>query len=73
MAARRARYRLTRAMRYQAERPDGTRGTVVRRDAGDIVTDLPSGSIAWLLEQGLIEPARRAKPGEGATDGHARQ
>lgn len=73
MVAKRARYRLTRAMRYQMERPDGTRGSVVRRSAGDIVTDLPSGSIAWLLEQRLIEPATRAKPEEGAADGNARQ
>ena len=73
MAARRARYRLTCAMRYQLERPDGTRGSVIKRSAGDVVTDLPSGSVPWLLEQGLIEPVARKKLGEGGVDGHARQ
>jgi hypothetical protein len=28
-----------------------------RAEAGDVVSDLPSKSISWLLEQGLIELA----------------
>lgn len=28
-----------------------------RAEAGDVVDDLPSKSVKWLLEQGLIEPA----------------
>lgn len=28
-----------------------------RAEAGDIVSDIPSRSVPWLVEQGLIEPA----------------
>jgi hypothetical protein len=31
-----------------------------RAEAGDIVDDLPSGSVKWLLEQGHIAPADAA-------------
>ena len=27
-----------------------------RAEAGDVVSDLPSRSVPWLVEQGLIEP-----------------
>lgn len=33
-----------------------------RAEAGDVVEDLPGKSIKWLTEQGLIEPADKAKP-----------
>ena len=72
-AKRRTRYRILRGLRYQMERPDGTRGSVVRRPAGEIVTDLPTGSVPWLLEQGIIEPATRRKAGEEVASGDARQ
>jgi len=41
-----------------------------RAEVGEIVTDLPADSIAWLLEQGCIKPvdASRAEVGEIVTD-----
>lgn len=36
-----------------------------RAEAGDVVADLPSGSIKWLEKQGLIEPVQpKAKAGD---------
>jgi hypothetical protein len=35
-----------------------------RVEAGDIVSDLPAESIAWLLEQGQIEPVKENNDGE---------
>ena len=32
-----------------------------RGEVGEIVTDLPADSIAWLLEQGCIKPADEVK------------
>lgn len=37
-----------------------------RAEAGDVVDDLPGKSIKWLTEQGLIEPADKAKPASKA-------
>lgn len=34
------------------------RGGFKRAEPGDVVRDLPEGSIPWLLEQGVIEEAR---------------
>lgn len=33
-----------------------------RAEAGAIVDDIPSRSVAWLLDQGLIEKADGSKP-----------
>lgn len=36
-----------------------------RAEAGDVVSDLPDGSVKWLAKQGLIEPAdAKAKGGD---------
>jgi len=37
-----------------------------RAEAGDTVTDIPSSSIKWLTEQGIIEPTEAAKPSKQA-------
>lgn len=36
-----------------------------RAEAGDVVTDLPSSSVKWLVEQGIVEAAD-AKPSKPA-------
>ena len=33
-----------------------------RAEAGDVVSDLPSSSIAWLVEQGIVEKIESEKP-----------
>lgn len=33
-----------------------------RAEAGDLIDDLPSRSITWLLDQGLIERTESSKP-----------
>jgi hypothetical protein len=33
-----------------------------RAEAGDVVSDIPSASVKWLTEQGIIEPADTSKP-----------
>ena len=33
-----------------------------RAEAGDIVSDIPAGSIGWLEAQGIIEPVQESKP-----------
>lgn len=33
-----------------------------RAEAGDVVSDLPSSSIAWLVEQGIVEEVEFEKP-----------
>ncbi len=30
-----------------------------RAEMGDVVDDIPAASVPWLLEQGLIEPAKK--------------
>lgn len=35
-----------------------------RAEPGDIITDIPSRSVGWLLEQGIVEKA------DGKTDSH---
>lgn len=45
MSEKKKRYRVVRGLNY------GTK----RAEPGDVVTDLPSKSIPWLLEQGCIE------------------
>ena len=37
-----------------------------RAEAGDVVTDIPSSSIKWLTEQGIIEPTGDPKPNKTA-------
>lgn len=39
-------------------------GDTCRAEPGDIVSDLPKASVAWLVEQGLIRPVP-ATPSEG--------
>jgi hypothetical protein len=31
-------------------------GELVRAEPGEVVSDIPSGSVGWLKDQGLIEP-----------------
>lgn len=33
-----------------------------RAEPGDVISDLPNGSIAWLLEQGIIEKIESTTP-----------
>jgi hypothetical protein len=33
-----------------------------RAEAGDIVTDLPSTSVKWLTDQGIVEQVEGSKP-----------
>ena len=33
-----------------------------RAEVGDVVSDLPSSSIAWLVEQGIVEKIESEKP-----------
>lgn len=33
-----------------------------RASAGDIVSDIPTSSVKWLTEQGIIEPVEGSKP-----------
>jgi hypothetical protein len=33
-----------------------------RAEPGDVISDLPSGSVDWLLEQGIIEKIEPKKP-----------
>lgn len=40
--------------------PMGERGEIRTALQGEIVTDLPPGSVGWLVEQGLIEPVAAA-------------
>lgn len=44
-------YRVVRGLNYS---PKG-RGQECRAEPGDVVDDLPAGSVAWLAEQGHIE------------------
>lgn len=37
-----------------------------RVEAGDVVSDIPAKSVAWLKEQGLIEDAEVAKPAKSS-------
>jgi len=39
-----------------------------RAEAGDIVDDIPSKSIKWLRDQGLIEPADASAKAEVVSD-----
>ncbi|MFI7707608.1 hypothetical protein [Nonomuraea sp. NPDC049480] len=48
------------------------RGEERRADAGDVVDDLPTKSVGWLVEQGAIEEvsgdgvrAQQERPGDG--------
>lgn len=45
-------YRVLRGLNY---------GTV-RREPGDVVSDIPPGSVNWLVEQRVIEPVVDAPP-----------
>lgn len=55
MAAAKPKYRVLVGMDYSDH----------RAEAGDVVTDIPSVSIPWLLEQGCIELATaKSKDGE---------
>lgn len=44
-------YRLKVGLSYPGSRP----GKTIDRDAGDVVEDIPTRSLPWLIEQGLIE------------------
>lgn len=39
-----------------------------RAEAGDKITDLPAKSVAWLRDQGLIEPAGKEAADQEADD-----
>lgn len=54
------RYRVLTGLNYPARRG----GPEKRAERGDVVSDLPAGSVGWLLEQGCIEPAE-TEGGEG--------
>jgi hypothetical protein len=47
-------YRVVNGLNY----PPNGKGDEVRAEPGDVVTDLPPKSVAYLLEQGDIEVAR---------------
>lgn len=56
-------YRVVRGLNYGPE-------ASIRREAGDVVDDLPEASVSWLLEQGHVvevepEPAPANTPGRG--------
>ena len=40
----------------------GKKGEHLRAEAGALVSDLPTESIPWLVEQKLIEPVEAPKP-----------
>lgn len=46
-------YRVVRGINY----PGGKTGAEKRANVGDVVNDLPEGSIDWLLADGAIEKA----------------
>lgn len=46
----------------------GSGGKPKRVEAGDTVSDLPSESIPWLLDQKLIEPVAPTKTAKVAVD-----
>lgn len=35
-----------------------------RAEPGDVVTDLPRGSVAWLLRQGIVERVEEGEDGD---------
>lgn len=58
--AKTGRYRLLTGLNY----PAGAEGLAVRREAGDVVDDLPPKAVRRLLERGHIEPIEPAAEGE---------
>lgn len=42
--------------------PITERGEIRTARRGEVVSDVPAGSVPWLVEQGLIEPVAAATP-----------
>lgn len=42
--------------------PMDQRGEIRTARQGEIVSDVPAGSVGWLVEQGLIDPVASAQP-----------
>ncbi|MCG3168184.1 MAG: hypothetical protein POELPBGB_03984 [Bacteroidia bacterium] len=78
MAAERERYRvLTEELNWPADPavvarllagetiPMAERGEIRTARRGELVSDVPAGSVGWLVEQGLIEPVAAAAARKG--------
>lgn len=59
-------YKVLTGLNYPADKG----GDEKRADPGDVVTDLPTKSVKWLLDGGHIEPVKsaRTKPAEGGEE-----